>query len=447
MSRTQSLSRTQRLLLALSLVLASPSLTSLRAQLLPEGHHDAVAVLPTSASNVLALPADQLAWFDGSDLWLEVPSQPARSLLHFAMPVFGSFTIAVDSSTLLFGESTTHGIWLVPLNATPPSQPIANVVFNYDAVLLTPGTALVSAKTGGFSTLDNEVIAVDLATGNTQMLAQLPGASGPIALASNGDLYYATSSLLFPTPPGSTTILRFRRAIVDQALAQNVVLGLPQAEVVFTGIDAAADLAIDDDGDLFFTDWWTNTIGELNDATGPTPWRTTFADYATTSVSASTVQFVAANTTAVLEPFQPEASMLCVHETAWGVTSQLRTVHAQSAIASCSVPNPVPTGPFTLQVAQGPANGFGLVAIAFAPSLGAMPLALPGFEAPLHWDTAMTNAFATWFVSFDAAGIAQLTLQNPGIAPVLSVLVQTAFVNAAGTQLGATLPLTVHLDT
>lgn len=427
----------------LSAAIANPALT---AQLLPEGYGEAVGVLPTSASNVLALPANELAWFDGSDLWLESPGQASRSLLHFAIPVFGSFTIQVDSGTLLFGESTTNGLWLVPLHSVPASQPIATVVFNYDALLLAPGTALISAKTGGFATPDNEVIAVDLTTGNTQMLAQLPGASGPIALTSNGDLYYATSSLLFPTPPGTTTVLRFRRAVVDQALAQNTVLRMPQAEVVFTGIDAAADLAFDDDGDLLFTDWFTNSVGELNDAIGAAPWRTTFADYSNASVSPSTVQFVAASSTAVFEPFQPPAGVLCVHETSWGVASQLRTLHAEPAIASCSAPNPVPTGNFVIQIAQGPANGIGLLAFTFAPSLGGAPLALPGFEAPLHWDAAMTGAFASWLVQFDGTGNASLQLHNPGIAPVLSLLVETAFVNATATQLGTTAPIAVQLS-
>jgi hypothetical protein len=432
--------RITQLLLALAV-----ANSSLLAQLLPEGYGASVSALPQNASNVLTLPTNEVLWFDGNDLWLDAPGQAPRSLLHFALPVFGSFTIEAGAGMLLFGESSTNGLWLVPIHSVPTTQPIATVVFNYDALLLAPGIALVSAKTGGFATPDNELVAVELTTGATQLLARLPGASGPLALAPNGDLYYATSSLLFPTPPGTTTVLRFRRALVDQALAQHTVLGLPQAELVFAGIDAAADLAFDDDGDLFFTDWWNNTVGELNDATGPAPWHTTLLDYSAAAVSASSLQFLAANGNAVFEPFQPSAGRLCVHETAWASISQVRTVHTEPATANCTLANPVPTGNFAVQVTHGPANGFGLLAIGFAPGLGDTLLTVPGFEAPLHWDAAMSAAFATWFVSFDGAGNASLPLQNPGMSPVQSFLLQIAFVDATVTGVGATAPIVVQL--
>lgn len=427
------------------LLAVAATTTAITAQTLDAGYQSQLHPLPTSAGNVLALSGNQLAWFDGNDLWLTGPGQPPRSLLHFAVPVFGSFTIQVDATHLLFGENSTNNLWLVPQNGTPSNIPLTNLVFNYDAVLLAPGRAVVSAKTSGFGTPDNDLVAVDLVTGLTQPLALLPGASGPLAIAPNGDLYYATSSLLFPTPPGQTTVLRFRRPVVDQALATQQVLGVAQAEVVITGLDAAADLAFDDDGDLLFTDWWTNTIGEVNDATGPSPWRTDLVDYTGAAVSASSVQFQAGTSQGVFEPFQPNGGTLWVHESAWGTVSQVRQVLALRAELQSSVANPVPTGTFNLDVAQGPILGFGLVAIGFGPGLGGPAIAVSAFEQPLLWDAAFGTTIATWFVPFDAAGQATLQLQNPGTTPVLGLLAQAAFVDAAGLTVGTTAPLAIVL--
>ncbi len=432
------------------LLAVAATTTAISAQTLNAGYQSQLQALPTSAGNVLALAGNQVVWFDGNDLWLTGQGQPPRSLLHFALPVFGSFTIQVDATTLLFGESSSNNLWLVPQNSPPSSTPLANLVFNYDAVLLAPGTALVSAKTSGFGTPDNDLIAVDLATGTTQPLALLPGASGPLAIAPNGDLYYATSSLSFPTPPGQTTVLRFRRPVVDQALAAHQVLGVAQAEVVITGLDAAADLAFDDDGDLLFTDWWSNTVGEVNDATGPAPWRTNLTDYTGAAVSASAVQFLPATSLpgtshGVFEPFQPTGGTLIVHESAWGTVSQIRNVQASRAHLVGSAANPVATGSFSLDVTHGPRQGLGLVAIGFGPSLGGPATTLPGFEQPLFWDAALGAAIATWFVPFDAAGNATLLLNNPGVTPVLNLLAQAAFLDAAGLTLGTTAPLAIVL--
>jgi hypothetical protein len=421
--------------------------TTLRAQQLADGYQSQTIALPTAAGNVLTLPGGHVAWFDGTDLVLSSPNVPPRTLLHFGTPVFGSFTITAGPGALLFGEGSTHGLWLVPLNGLPPTAPLATVTLDYDAVLYAPGRAIVSAKTGGFATPDNELVAVDLQTGQTQVLARLPGASGPVALSAQGDLYYATASLLFPTPPGQTTVLRFRRAVVDQALATQQVLGLAQSELVLAGLDAAGDLAFDDDGDLLFTDWWTNTVGELNDAVGTTPWRTNLVDHTGATVSAVGVQFVGANGPSVFEPFQPAAGTLWVHESAFASVSQLRSVQAARPVASCSVGNPVPTGTFALQVSHGPRGGFGLVAIGWAPALGGAPLLVPGFEQPLFWDAALHAAFATWLVPFDAAGNAQLVEHNPGITPVQSFLTQTAFVDGNGIVLGSAAPFVLQLGT
>lgn len=426
----------------LALLSAAPALPG---QQVAEGYGAQLQAMPSNAGNLLLMPNGQTVWCDGSDLWLRTPGQTPKSLRHFAPPVFASFTLALDGNHVLLGESSTHGLYIVPLTTVPAYAPLANVPYNYDALVLGPGRILVSAKTGGFSAPDNDLVVVDVATGSVQTLARLPGASGPVALAPNGDVYYATGSMLFPTPPGTSTVLRFRRPVVDQALANNQVLGIGHAEVVYAGLDAAADLAFDDDGDLLFTDWWNNTLGELHDATGVAPWASVLVDYTGTALGASGLQFVAATGAAVFEPFQPAGGTLRVHETAWGAASQVRILHAARAAVAVPGGNPIPAGSFVVEVTGGPRQGLGLVGFGFSPAVGGAPLAVPGFEQPLFWDGSLGAGLGTWLLPFDAAGRATLALTNPGAAPAQSFLLQAAFVDAAREVLGTTAPLVLQL--
>lgn len=418
--------------------------TLVPAQSLPEGYDAAVESLPANAGNVLALAPGQTVWFDGTDLVLRGLGQQ-RSLLTFQTPVFGSFTLRAGPGRILFGESSTGGIWLVPVNGAPPSQPLATLAFNYDAVLWNPQTAIVSAKTSGFGNPDNELFTLDLQSGATSMLARLPGASGPVAVGASGDLWYATSSLVFPTPAGQTDVLRFRRQVVNQAIASQQVLGLGQARTVLAGLDSASDLAFDDDGDLFFVDWFNSTIGEIDDAAGPSPVAKTLVDHSTATFSGAGLQFVSSGPGGAFEPFQPTARTLRVHETSFGTLSQVRSVVPRTAALGASVPSPVPAGPFALQVAGGPANGSGLIAIGLPAGPGLTPVAVPGFEQPLLWHQALIQPVNTHFLGFDATGSASLPLVNPGFGPLQGILAQAAFLDAASATIGATAPRTVVL--
>ncbi|MCR9246442.1 MAG: hypothetical protein NXI31_15520 [bacterium] len=429
--------------LALAALAALGANTS--AQTLPEGLASQTRGLPANAGNVLTLGGPGgTAWFDGMDLVRRTGTQQT-TLLTFGTPVFGSFTIRAGAGNLLFGESSMGGLWLVPLNGTAPTQPLANLAFNYDAVLYEPQRAIVSAKTSGFSGPDNDLHALDLTTGLTQLLAQIPGASGPIALASNGDLYYATASLLFPTPAGQTDVLRFSRQTIDQALQNNTVLGPADATVVLAAIDSAGDLAFDNDGDLFFTDWFNNTIGEIDGADGANAAAKVFADYASVSFGGSGLQFVRSPAPADFEPFQPRGQRLLVHETEFGVLSQVRTISPRSPQLRSSVRSPVPAGMFDLEISEGPAGGSALLAIGLPSGPGVSRLDVPGFEQPLFWLDGLQQPANTYFLTLDANGEVSLPLNNPGFQPGLAIVTQAAVLDAASEVLGATDPLLTFL--
>jgi hypothetical protein len=425
---------------ALFAALAAPLAT---AQQSPEGHVASVQSLSSTTSLATVMPQG-LVTFDGTNLVLTPPLQPPQTLLQLPASVFASFAIDAGGGRVLFAENSTNNLWLVPIAGPAPAAPLATITLPYDAALLSPTHALVSAKTGGFASATNSLVALDLTTGATQLLATLPGASGPLAVDAAGDVYYATSSNSFPAPAASVDVLRLRANVVAQALATSTVLGLADTETVWLGLDAASDLALDDDGDLHFADWWNLRVGELNDVGGPVVWLGEgVVDYATAATSAAALQFVPATTPAgnVFEPFQPQGGTLHVLETDFFSTTALRAVRSAPAVLATSVTSPIPTGPVTLATTGGPALGIGVLAFATVSGPGVTPLAVPGFEQPLLWSSALLTTQCIGIgLLFDATGSASFAFANPGFATPLAATTQVVFVSTDGV-VGATAPL------
>jgi hypothetical protein len=422
-----------------TILLAAVVTAPLASQTIAEGYADALRTLPANAGNVLLLRGDRTVYFTGTDLVLDAPPAPPRPLLSFASPRFGSFTTEVGPDLLLFGENSTGEVWAVPVSASGTARLLATLPFNYDATAFGPGLAIVSAKTGGFGAADNDIVLLHLDSGAAHVVAQVPGASGAVAVDDNLDLVYATAPANFPPPPGSVSILRFGRAALITAARTGVPLHAAQATILFAGLDAAGDLALDADGDLLFVDWLQNEIGELNDLYGGSPWRTDFASYPG-PLAPGTLQFLDGRVAngAQFEPFQPGGGLeLVVHETDFASQSQLRTVRPCRAMTGATGPSPIPTGMFDVVTTAGPANGLGLVAITPPPAPVEVPLAIGGFEMPLFWNLASTQAVNTHFVTFDAGGRAVLRLVNPGFPLGVLAGAQVAFIAASGGALGS----------
>lgn len=447
MSRPRALVRGSplaiRLSVLLSLWLAAAELVP--AQQVPEGWGASVDPLAAPVSLVLETSSGKVT-FDGTTVVLTPIGQPGTVLLQLPSFVFGSFLVQAGPGHVLFGHTgSLDAIWWLPLQGSPPTQPLALVTLNYDAVMLTPTSALVSARTGGWSVLDNDLLVLDLPTGSTQLIARVPGASGPVAIAANGDVYYATGSASFPTPPGTTTILRFRRPRFDLALLTHRVLGPAHAEFVVAGLDSAGDLAFDDDGDLLFVDWFNSRIGEISDAAAHSPsLAAPVADYGLAAVFPTTLQFVPGNGSGVFEPFQPANGSLIVHETDYVAISRARRLRAAPADLSATAGSPIPAGPFALTVVNGPSLGLGIVAFAFDATPGTFTLQVPGFEQPLAWSHALVSTPMLAIIAFDAGGAAALPLVNPGFGPANAATAQVVLVSAAGI-LGATAPINLLL--
>lgn len=418
------------------------SLAAIPAQTAAEGLHTTSTSLPATVTHVLQLANGDVT-FDGSDLVLAANGQAPVSLLHFAAPVFGSFLLPLGTAQVLFGENSSGWLYVVPLQGGA-ATPVAQVPFNYDADLLAPGVALVSARTGGWSSTVNDLVRVDLATGATQPLAQLPGASGPLAIAANGDAFYATASHLYPPPPAWVTILRFAATTIAQATQSATVLGPNDATAVATGIDAASDLCLDDDGDLLFADWMNQTVGELNDATSPQPWLgAPVLDFTGTGNSAASLQFVPGGQT-VFEPFQPTGARLLVHASDYFTVNELVTVAASRPQLAVNVANPIATGPLQASLVAGPANGIAIVAVGFGSAGDDLMLAIPGFEAPLVWSSVLDTS-PLLAIALDGQGQAGLGLANPGFATPQPAILQMATLAPNGA-LGSSQPLGIVLS-
>jgi len=429
----------------IAITLTIPS-GSLRAQSLEEGYRAAVRNLPSGTGSTLVLEASRVVYFTGTRLVLDDGVAP-RDLLVLPASVFGSFTIQVGPSTLLFGENSTGALWLVPLSGNP--RQLGSLTLNYDAVAWTSGLALVSAKTGGFASPNSEVWAVDLSTGALDLVAELPGASGPTVLEPSGDLLYATATMTYPPPVGSSKVVRFARAKLLSALGPTK-LTLVDASVAFAGLDAAGDLALDSDGDLFVTDWWNSRIVEIDDIDRPAPRATWLSEQGASAFSASSLHFLPgrSGTQAKFEPFQPESgAALVIHEVDYvSGGSRLRTIAPARPVLGVGSANPIPPGPVTLEVRGGPANSIGLLVFGWAGAQGERTIDLRGAEQPIFWSMALTPGLevAAFPLTLDASGQARVNFTNPG-GTGWKLVAQTAIANVPAAVFGSTPPAILEL--
>lgn len=429
------------LVATLGVVLASAP----RSQALAEGYAQTVRALPPSTGVTLLLH-DRSArlGFDGLNLSADDGLQ-VRNLLTFPSLTFGSFLCQVDAMHVVLGENSRGDLWLVDL-VHGGGTVIANLPLNYDAVAWTPGRILVSAKTGGFAAPDNEIHLVDVAQHTTDLIAVLPGASGPLAIVPGG-VVYATASAAFPVPPGSVEVLFLRDDQLRSAIGPTH-LTRTDAALRFAGIDTASSIAFDDDGDLFYVDWLNAVVGEVDFDPGFAPRRHVLVDFAGSAQSPVAVQFLPLARSSVFEPFQPDAPPgLFVLDTDWiSGNTEVLGIAPRRARLSTSPVSPIPTGPFAIDLRGAAASGFAVMA--FGPDLrGAeTPFHLAGFEQPLFWDIDLFHAFESILIPLDIRGTVQVSLTNPGVGVRWPFVAQAAFVDAAGLVIGSSAPLPLVLQ-
>lgn len=225
-------------------------------------------VLPAAFASYATLSSGERVVFDG--LSFDLYDAGGGFLLNLGtLPnfVFNSFVEVDPSETFaVCGESSNGDLFKVALDGTGFTT-LANLNFNFAADFEDATNLVVSAATCGFG-CGNDLVRVDTSTGATTFFANVAGASGPVAVADNGDVYYGSVSGAFPAPPGSANLLRWTAAQVHGGL----LLTELDAVTVSAAFDGAASMDIDPAfGNVFLAEsifGGTSRIYEVDPITG-----------------------------------------------------------------------------------------------------------------------------------------------------------------------------------
>jgi hypothetical protein len=187
---------------------------------------------------------------------------------------------------------------------------------------------------------------------------------------------------------------------------------------------------------VFLADWKNGRVHEIDDAGATSK---LFIDYATSGLSPVSFQFVreATRLAPVFEPFQNKFNRLLVFGADASLNYELRDVSSYRLMPKPSAPNPIPPGRFRIDVAEGPANGFGVFFLGVPPRAGGTQdsyFAIPGFEFPFFWAIEFLRPWFAAPVNLTGAGMGTLALENPGGVAALDV--QVFLLDARGIAVG-----------
>jgi hypothetical protein len=259
--------------------------------------------IPVAFASYDTLSSGERVVFDGLAIDLyDAAGGFAMNLATMPAFVFNSF-VEVDPSDsfALVGESSNGDIFRVALDGSGMVL-VANLNFNFDAVFESANTAIISAATCGFG-CGNDVARLDVTTGVVTFLASVSGASGPVAMAGDGSIFYATVD---PTNPSNTNILYWTSGqLPGGGSGGGPILSESDATVFHAGLEGAASLAIDPVfGNVFLAESvWASTsrILEFDIATG------NLADVVVRSSSwLSNIELMQGDTVGHFHGYQPE---------------------------------------------------------------------------------------------------------------------------------------------
>ena len=438
--------RTSALFLSLA-ALAAPALSQ---DVLQPGFQAQVLQLPNGASS-RTLTTGDIITVDGVgvDRWLP-DGTFVQNLGTFPAALFGgAFDIDPTETFAIVGRTdsstTPNPVFKVMLDGSGMTQ-LADVVFNYDGAFAPDGTYYLSAAIGGFGA-GNSLLRLDTTTGVVTELAQLSGASGPVAVDAQGNLFYATVSDLFPAPAASTDVLIFQAADLAAAdCATGPCLSDASAISYATGYDGAGGLVID---------WRTGTayMIENNFSSGANRvWAVTGgAASGPPLVEGVPFQWIsnlevhAGGALPELRAYQPVAdARLLYTNTDWATFTNRNEVTAARATLALSGPGLTGPGVVDLTVTGGEPGGSALVLFGptslVSPTEGA--LVLPGVDPFLF--TALDPASVLTFggaLPLDGAGSAGLTFANPGglegLVTIQGLLIDLQGISVLGTTTAA----------
>jgi hypothetical protein len=361
-------------------------------------------VATLSNGDVIAFDGTNVARYDANGFFVQ-------NLATFGGFAFGSFLLVDPTESFaILGESSTHDIHKIDL-ASGGLNPIANLVFNYDAAFETPTSVIISAASGGFGA-DNEVWRLDTNTGTTTLLATIVGPSGPVAVDASGDLYYATVGTSFPAPAGSSDVLRFAAGDLTGA----PVLDASDATVFGAGFDGAGDLICDTaTGRVYLAE---NDFGDGSNVVfqvGPT--RALSLEIVNGAVfnAIGGLEFTAGTAPAAFAPFQP-AFGGTLRYTTTDFFSIFERTQVQPARPDVNLVGPGVIGPgvFSVQLSGAPANGAAVFVFGVQSLYSPVELPYLFAGAPIFSGIDVGSAIIGPIVGTSASGTAQLNYTNDG---------------------------------
>ena len=395
------------ILSAAALCLSLPALGDVPAP----GYSVQSAPNPAFAAPFTTLPSGDFVTFDGLavERWdaLGVHVQTLGTLPSGAWP---SFAISDPTGSLVVvGETTNHNVWIVPSTGAGMT-PLAALTFNFDAAFSPTAELYVSAAAGGFGQ-GNDIYRVAIPSGALQLVAHVPGPSGPIAFDAAGNLYYATQYPGFPAPAGSTDVIRWSAAQVAAGALTEL-----DATIVCTGLDGASSLAVDPTTQRLY-------VGEVSFLLGTSLIRRVGATQASSPVvcdagnlSILGMQFLAGAGPATFDAFQPQGGVtLAYGATDFSGTSTRNRLSPKRPRLTLSGPGLTGPGTVTLTLEDGVPNGGAYLLHCAQSSLlpGEVPVAFPTFLLHTPFVLSQTRR-VPFYMPADANGTTLFQIHNPG---------------------------------
>ena len=396
---------------------------------------DATHVLSTSPFIPVSdtLPNGNTIVFDGASIWVQDDAGTILQVLGNPTPqgTFPSF-IEVDPTGMfaVLGENSNGGIYRVSLSTGGPML-ITTLPLNFDLEFESATSALVSAATCSPTfQCTNGVYRLDIITGGTTLLATVDGYSGPVSLASNGDicLGLVPSSLA----PGAFSVLRWTAAQVA-----NGPLPLTQAQAsVFTpNLDGIAEMTFDPAfGELFVA----GTVAGIDGVYEIDRGGTIVGPVATTANVVGKVEIFDTPGDGVCAAYQPAGSALKYHTTDYSTSTSYITDMSPRRPVLTSVQNGNGTMTCTMTGGQ---PGSPCLVISGNMSVYSPIESAHDLSSYLFWSGIPFNMIRRAGLGFttDASGTGSFTFNNPPSihgTRVLQVLVR----DAHGTFRGSSTP-------
>ena len=384
------------------------------AQVFPEPGFQTQSVFPAPSAfgTYATLSNGNVFSFDGQliELYTE-DGTLIQSLGSLPTSTFASFAILDPTESFgVIGESSNGEIWTVDL-AGGGMNLLTTLAFNYDARFdIDPNFLWVSAATAGFGG-GNDIVRVEMASGNSSFVAHVPGPSGPLDVDAAGDLYYATIDPNFAAFDG-TDLLRWDRA----DLLSGNLLGVADATLVTDLLDGASSLRVGPvGGQIFLTETnistGVNRLIEIDATSG------NVLDLITEIfVWPGNIELFAGSGPGTFHEFQPSNVELVVSTTDFGNAAQDRArIVPQRPSATLSGPSSGP-GAMTLTFENCEPNAAILLYWGAIGDYQANELQFNlGFGAPFHSAFAMNKIRRLPILTpTDANGTATFPYYDPG---------------------------------